>query len=252
MKRAYAISGYAKPCERYCRAHYPDEAEQIFTKAESKYLELMKDLPDLGKNMMARNMLDRSTIVAFYEASGHRLDGETLLAIKRQDADRMDLLGKFVDGNRQKWPYRLFKRIYERYNRQHEKHPARGEWTNNWRVKIDPGKTEGFAFRLIGCPIAKHAKAHGYTDLLPYLCKTDHFLAEVMHARLIRTQTEALGGSCCDYWYVGDQSPVLEKYKDLAQISVFGCRFPSPVPNRRATFSRFFALGTCQTRACVL
>ena len=55
-------------------------------------------------------------------------------------------------------------------------------------------------------------------ELLPYLCKTDHFLAEVMHARPIRTQTEALGGDCCDYWYVGDKSPALAPYKDLKQI----------------------------------
>lgn len=102
MKRAYAISGYAKPCERYCRAHYPDEAEQICKKAESKYLELMKDLPDLGKNIMAKNMLDWFTIVAFYEASGRRLDGETLLAIKRQEAERLNFLGRFVNGDRQK------------------------------------------------------------------------------------------------------------------------------------------------------
>ena len=39
-----------------------------------------------------------------------------------------------------------------------------------------------------------------------------------MHARLNRTQTEALGGSCCDYWYVGDQSPALEPYRDLKRI----------------------------------
>ena len=31
-----------------------------------------------------------------------------------------------------------------------------------------------------------------------------------IHARLIRTQTEAL--SCCDDWYVGDKIPVLENY----------------------------------------
>ena len=67
-------------------------------------------------------------------------------------------------------------------------------------------------------PIARHAKAHGYEALLPYLCRTDHFLAEVMHARLIRTQTEALGGNCCDYWYVGDKSPVLDRYAGLKQI----------------------------------
>lgn len=53
MKRAYAKSKYAKPCERYCREVYPEEAEQIFQKAETYYLEFMKDMPDLGENMMA-------------------------------------------------------------------------------------------------------------------------------------------------------------------------------------------------------
>ena len=90
---------------------------------------------------------------------------------------------------------------------------------DSWKVEINPdNRKEGFCFHLIGCPIAKHAREHGYEELLPYLCKTDHFLAEVMHARLIRTQTEALGGNCCDYWYVGDKSPVLEQYRDLEQI----------------------------------
>ena len=58
MKRAYAGSKYAKPCERYCREHYPDEAAAIFAKDEAYYLEFMKDMPDLGENMMAKNMLD--------------------------------------------------------------------------------------------------------------------------------------------------------------------------------------------------
>ena len=96
---------------------------------------------------------------------------------------------------------------------------AKGEWMDSWKVEINPdGRTEGFCFHLIGCPIAKHAKEHGYADLLPYLCRTDHYLAEVMHARLIRTQIEALGGDCCDYWYVGNESPALEQYKDLEKI----------------------------------
>ena len=96
---------------------------------------------------------------------------------------------------------------------------SRGEWMDSWKVELNPDhRTEGFSFRLVGCPIAKHAKEHGYGELLSYLCRTDHYLAEVMHTRLIRTQTEALGGSCCDYWYVGDKSPTLEKYRDLEQI----------------------------------
>lgn len=219
MKRAYAKSQYAAPYERCCRERYPDEAEQIFERAEKYYIVFMKDMPDLGANMMAKNMLDWFTILSFYEATEHRLDGEALLAIKRRMTDKMKFLGKFVNGNRQKWPYRLFEKVYVNYDRQQKEHRARGEWTDGWYVEINPEhRTEGFAFHLVGCPIAKHAKAHGYEALLPYLCKTDHYLAEVMHAKLIRTQTEALGGDCCDYWYVGDRSPVLEEYKDLEQI----------------------------------
>ena len=219
MKRAYAISQYAKPCEKYCREAYPDEAEEIFRKAEEYYLEFMKDMPDLGENMMAKNMLDWFTIISFYEASGHRLDGETLLEIKRRAVDKMKFLGKFIDGNRSKWIYRLFEKVYVNFNRMQAEHRAKGEWMDSWKVEINPEhRTEGFAFHLVGCPIAKHAKENGYAGLLPYLCRTDHYLAEAMHARLIRTKTEALGGDCCDYWYVGDKSPVLDEYKDLDEI----------------------------------
>lgn len=219
MKRAYARSQYAKPYKRYCREHYPEEARSICQRAQEHYLAFLKDMPDLGENMMARNMLDWFTILAFYEASDHRLDGQTLLKIKRRMVDQMKFLGKFVDGNRQKWPYRLFEKTYVRFIQMQQAHQAQGQWLDSWRVELNPDhRTEGFCFHLVGCPIAKHAKAHGYTDLLPYLCKTDHYLAEVMHARLIRTQTEALGGSCCDYWYVGDKSPALEPYQELEQI----------------------------------
>lgn len=129
MKRAYAKSQYAKPYESYCRERYPNEAEQIFREAERYYLEFMKDMPDLGENIMAKNMLDWFTILSFYEASGHRLDGEALLKIKRQMTDKMKFLGKFVDGNRQRWPYRLFERTYIKFIRMQKEHQAR---ENGW------------------------------------------------------------------------------------------------------------------------
>ena len=220
MKRAYAASQYAKPYEQYCRETYPDQAEEIFRKAEEHYKELVKnDMPDLGENMMAANMLDWFTIVSFYEASGHKLDGEALLTIKHRAVDKMKFLGKFVNGNKSNWPYKLFEKTYRNFIKMQKEHQEKGEWMDSWKVEINPDhRTEGFCFHLVGCPIAKHAKEHGYGELLPYLCKTDHYLAEVMHARLIRTQTEALGGDHCDYWYVGDESPVLKEYQDLEQI----------------------------------
>ena len=39
-----------------------------------------------------------------------------------------------------------------------------------------------------------------------------------LHARLIRTQTEATGGSYCDYWFVPDKSETAEKYKDFVSV----------------------------------
>ena len=101
MKRAYRASQYGKPYEQYCRERYPEEAEAICREAETRYRAFCREMPDLGRNLMAANMLDWFTILAFYEASGHRMDGETLLTIKRRAVDRMKFLGKLVDGNRQ-------------------------------------------------------------------------------------------------------------------------------------------------------
>lgn len=164
MKRAYAASKCAKPCEAYCRKHYPDEAEAILRRAEDYYRDFMRDMPDLGENMMAKNMLDWFTILAFYEASDRRMDGETLLEIKRLAVERLRFLGRLVDGNKSRWLYRLFEKTYVRFRKMQKKHQARGEWMDSWRVEINPDhRTEGFCFHLVGCPIAKHAREHGYT-----------------------------------------------------------------------------------------
>ena len=163
MKRAYAVSRYAKPCERYCREHYPEEAGQMFQNAEAFYLEFMKDMPDLGENMMAKNMLDWFTILAFYEASGHRMDGEVLLEIKRRAVEKMKFLGKLIDGNKHEWPYRLFEKTYANFIRMQQTHQARGEWMDSWKIELNPDhRTEGFCFHLVGCPIAKHTRAWIY------------------------------------------------------------------------------------------
>ncbi len=107
-------------------------------KAEHYYLEFKKEMPDLGENMMAKNMLDWYTIVSFYEASDHKLDGEALLAMKQADAEKMKFLGKLVDGNKSKWPYRLFEKTYVKFNKMSKEHQAKGEWMDTWKVEINP------------------------------------------------------------------------------------------------------------------
>ena len=214
--RAYP-KNWGKLFERYCREHFPDEKEEICSRAERRYAELMKNYPDLGNSMMAETMNEWFVIVAFYEASGHRIDGEAFQTIHGWHIDSLRFLGKVIDANKNKMIYRLFGRIYGNYEKKLKAHRKKGEWQDAWSVRIY-NKPEGFAFDLIGCPIAKHAAENGYEKLLPYLCRTDHVLAEVLHARLIRTKTEILGGDCCDYWYVGDKNPVLKEYEGLEKI----------------------------------
>ena len=213
---------WGKHFERYCAEHFPEEAQAICAQADANYRRLVEEeMPDVGygTNGMADNMETWFSIVAFYEASGHRIDGPAFEIIHGWHIDSLRFLGKVIDANRSRLVYRLFGTIYTRYQKQLAAHQAKGEWTESWGIRINPQHhTEGYSFDLIGCPIARHAKAHGYETLLPYLCRTDHVLAEVMHARLIRTKIEILGGDCCDYWYVGDQSPALESYKELKKI----------------------------------
>lgn len=46
--------------------------------------------------------------------------------------------GQRVDGNRSKWPYRLFEKTYINFNRMQAEHQAKGEWLDSWKVEINP------------------------------------------------------------------------------------------------------------------
>lgn len=220
MKRSYPKS-WGKLFERYIDTYMPERKKEICDRADVEYRKLLTQMPDLGGkgNGMAMNMDTWFSIVAFYEASDHAIDGNAFQIIYGWHIAGLRFLGKIIDGNRHKLPYKLFAKVYDKYERQLKEHQAKGEWMDSWQIAVNPEHhTEGYSFHLIGCPIAKHAKEHGYEELLPYLCKTDHVMAEVLHARLIRTKTEILGGDCCDYWYVGDKSEAAKQYADLERI----------------------------------
>lgn len=42
MKRAYAVSQYGKCYEQYCKEYLPQQAKEIFDKAEQYYKEFVK------------------------------------------------------------------------------------------------------------------------------------------------------------------------------------------------------------------
>ncbi len=92
---------------------------------------------------MAKNMLDWFTILAFYETSDHKLDGETLLVIKHRALNRLRFLGKLIDGNKSQWIYRLFEKTYLKFNQIQHEHQAKSEWLDSWKVEINPDHRTG-------------------------------------------------------------------------------------------------------------
>ena len=126
-------------------------------------------------------------------------------------------LNVIMDINRRPFLMILRKYLYKSYRgyaakvKEKQKH---GEWSDTWGMIVDPNHTkEGFAFTLVGCPIAEYAKKYGYMDLMPHMCALDHTYAKLLHAKLIRTHTVATGAASCDYWYVPDKSRTARKYR---------------------------------------
>ncbi len=209
---------------RYTKKHYPDEAEKIIQKADDLFPVLYDKAPDIGgkENAMSYNLDLMILSASFYEASDHRIDGGAIKEIAEDIFSRYRFLRKIVNMNC-KWQMKLFRSVlYKRYipyAELVEKKVSQGEWGNTWRVKINPGNTEeGVCFELVGCPLADFAKANGYEELLPYMCASDHLLAELIHAKLIRTHTCATGSGSCDYWYVGDESETAKAFADVRMV----------------------------------
>lgn len=218
----YKLSNFTKKYfERYCREYLDIDPKMITEKAEVIYSKLMNEAPDMGGkgNMMASNMDITAAFFAYYEASEHRIDGNAMEVLINWLAEDYKWLGFFTDMNKRKYIKKLYYKIYSGHSKKVEQHKANGEWLGTWSIKINPdGREEGIYYHMSGCPLYAFAKSHNYEDMMPYICKFDFIFEKFLHAKLIRTQTEALGGEYCDYWFVPDKSKTAEKYKDFKSV----------------------------------
>ena len=114
-KKIYPKS-WGKLFERYCDTYLPERKREICQRANEEYRKLLTQMPELGgkENGMAENMDTWFTLVAFYEASDHVIDGPAFQIIHGWHIDSLRFLGKLADGNKQQWPYRLFEKIYDK------------------------------------------------------------------------------------------------------------------------------------------
>jgi hypothetical protein len=204
---------------RYLKKHYPGEEKSI-TKRARRLLPGLKDkAPDIGgkDNTLASNLDMFLLFLSFYEATDRRMNGEAIDEIIADLYGRLRFLNGVMNINRPWFLRMLRKYLYKSYQKYSDKVAEKrksGEWLETWGMIVNPENTdEGFAFTLVGCPIAEYAKKYGYEDLMPHMCSLDHAYAKLMHAKLIRTHTVATGADSCDYWYVPDESDTARNYR---------------------------------------
>ena len=184
-----------------------EEAASLIQKTDAVYRDMLNRADDIGKdNPMASNLYEGLLFLALWEAADRKMSVDDLREITRavMQFPAMKLVGLFVNANRSGLE-KLEKRMHKNAEWL-EVHPQyKGV---SWDFNFDKTKhSEGFYYHFTRCPLNDFARREGYIEVLPVMCEIDLLSAELMHAKLIRKQTLASGGDCCDYWFVGDKSP---------------------------------------------
>ena len=184
-----------------------EEAASLIQKTDVVYRDMLNRADDIGKdNPMASNLYEGLLFLALWEAADGKISVDDLREITRavMQFPAMKLVGLFVNANRSGLE-KLEKRMHKNAEWL-EVHPQyKGV---SWDFNFDKTKhSEGVYYHFTRCPLNDFARREGYIEVLPVMCEIDLLSAELMHAKLIRKQTLASGGDCCDYWFVGDKSP---------------------------------------------
>ncbi len=184
-----------------------EEAASLIQKTDVVYRDMLNRADDIGKdNPMASNLYEGLLFLALWEAADGKISVDDLREITRavMQFPAMKLVGLFVNANRSGLE-KLEKRMHKNAEWLEVHPPYKG---GSWDFNFDKTKhSEGFYYHFTRCPLNDFARREGYIEVLPVMCEIDLLSAELMHAKLIRKQTLASGGDCCDYWFVGDKSP---------------------------------------------
>ncbi len=184
-----------------------EEAASLIQKTDSVYRNMLNRADNIGKdNPMASNLYEGLLFLALWEAADGKISVDDLREITRavMQFPAMKVVGLFMNANKSGLE-KLEKRMHKNAEWL-EVHPQyKGV---SWDFNFDKTKhSEGFYYHFTRCPLNDFARREGYLEVLPVMCEIDLLSAELMHAKLIRKQTLASGGECCDYWFVGDKSP---------------------------------------------
>lgn len=207
---------YRRVIRSMARERFPGEEKAILERACRQYDLFWKTTPDIGgrRNMQFKDLDFLIAFFSFYEACDRRIGIPELDVFAYEAVVKSSkAAGRMLSWNSPLMG-KLARRMYAGYQRKIDKHLARGEWGNTWRVEMNPeGHKEGFAIHTRGCPNVDFCRAHGYEDFLPAICAQDYRIAAAMHGVLVRTHTVARGDAFCDWWYFGDRQELPEEAK---------------------------------------
>ncbi len=193
--------------KRSLKKHYGKNfAARTMKRAKTEYRAMLDRMDDIGKdNPMASNVYMCFVFLAAYRAAKGKIAIDGLRIISRDVMNWKPLrcMGLFMNANRPGGIAAIRKMLLKNaeWLKKHPQYKA-----VSWDFNFDAGKhRDGFYYHFTRCPLNNFARREGMLDVLPVMCDIDFLTAGLMHARLHREHTLAVGGRLCDYWYYGDK-----------------------------------------------
>ena len=214
---------YSKPCKKEIRAkialHYPEaERETVWEKVQRQYADFLSDWrTDLGGKKNFHNGVggtyDCIAILSYYVVCKAATSFREIEEMEENLILPTFRKLKFVDCNKPFWRklmYKAFVRAKSGCDKWHD-----------YEMSVVPYETDKpIYYEFTACPAAEFAIRHGLTDIMPALCNVDFASMELLHARLIRTNT-CVNGCRCDYTICGDQDPYVKEHPEYRDEAGF-------------------------------
>jgi len=177
------------------------EASVIEKATIERFDVLLPDLPYIGgsQNDLTANLINSAVGLAFYqEMKEHDIDLKETGRILFQavtsvyGSDPMSgMMGRLANGT-------LSQEKLQKEAEASQKKLYPEDWVFEF---VDGNEDFDFGINYIECGIHKYFQTQDAQEFTPYMCLLDVPISRAMNTGLVRTQTLARGGTCCDFRY---------------------------------------------------
>lgn len=187
--------------EKYYSA---EETRAILRETEDAFVALLPGIPYIGgdANGMTEDIEQAAMVLAFYRVQlSHGRTGEEVGRIVTESVQReVDKYPKWLRHmiGGKFFTKRHLEELRESCATSQDKRFA-GDWVTFY-VEGN-GKDFDYGYDHVECGIVKYLTGNDARDLIPYLCSLDFIYSDAFDEGLVRTETIAEDGQCCDFRY---------------------------------------------------